>query len=60
VAINGGRLVELRRDWPFLSWQRMGRGAFLSVGVLTQRTSVALDRHLPPFRFGSSWRSLVT
>jgi hypothetical protein len=22
---------------PFLNWRRMGRGAFLSVGVLTQR-----------------------
>jgi hypothetical protein len=38
-AINGGRLVELHRDWAVFELRRMGRGAFLSVGVLTQRTS---------------------
>jgi hypothetical protein len=34
-AINGGRLVELHRDWAVLT----GRGAFLSVGVLMPRMS---------------------
>jgi hypothetical protein len=37
-AINGGRLVELHRDWAVFELAE-NRGAFLSVGVLTQRTS---------------------
>jgi len=46
--INGGRLVELLETGPLLSWRRMGRNAFLTVG-----TFVVAGSSLRPPKGGS-------
>jgi hypothetical protein len=38
-ALDGGRLVELHRDWTLLSSPKPGRGAFLTAEALEEMSS---------------------